>query len=44
MTNTIGLNVPLNSDDKTGKYNWLLYFAHSFTSDHITTDHYYYFL
>ena len=42
MTNTITTNMSTNSYDKKSKI--LLYIAHSFLSDHITVDNYYFFL
>ena len=42
MKNTVATNVSRNSDDK--KVRWLLYYGHSFISDDITIDNYYYLL
>ena len=44
MTNNIATNVLINSDDKKVRYKIHLFFAHSFISDHIATDNYYYLL
>ena len=42
ITNVVATNVSINSDDRKGRYKNDCYILHSFISDHITFDNYYY--
>ena len=44
ITNVVATNVSINSDDRKGRSKNDCYILHSFISDHITFDNYYYLL